>query len=140
MANILKATKKFEELRSKAEKILLNQPIFIREEAGDILELLHELSVHQVEIEIQNEELKRTQAEITGLQAEFRHLYDFAPCSYITLNKKGIITKINEKGAALFGPTSRHLKNMSLLSFLDPDSRNAYLEAVSYTHLTLPTN
>ena len=58
-------------------------------------ELLQELRVHQVELEIQNEELRRTQSELEETKAHYVDLYDFAPVGYLTLNDEGTVLEIN---------------------------------------------
>jgi hypothetical protein len=58
-------------------------------------DLLHELQVHQVELEMQNEELRRSRLEIERSQARYVDLYEFAPVGYLTLTPRGIITGAN---------------------------------------------
>jgi PAS domain S-box-containing protein len=65
--------------------------------------LLHELQVHQVELELQNEELRRTQVELELAHARYVELYDFAPVGYFTVDGHGDLTSINLAGAAMLG-------------------------------------
>ncbi len=65
--------------------------------------LLHELQVHQVELELQNEELRRTQGELELAHARYVALYDFAPVGYFSLDERGCLTSINLMGAAMLG-------------------------------------
>ena len=50
-------------------------------------EIIHELHVHQIELELQNEELKRVQLELEGVKNKYQDLYDFAPIGYFTLTR-----------------------------------------------------
>jgi PAS domain S-box-containing protein len=57
--------------------------------------LIHELRVHQIELEMQNEELRRVQIELEVSRSQYADLYDFAPVGYLTLNKHGLIVDLN---------------------------------------------
>jgi len=67
--------------------------------------LLYELQVHQIELEMQNDELQRSQHELATAHARYLDLYDFAPVGYCTIDEKGVITKANLTLAALLGVT-----------------------------------
>ena len=72
-------------------------------------ELLHELQVYQVELEFQNDELRRSQVALEESRDHYVDFYDFAPVGYITLNHVGMITEINLTGASLLGVERRKL-------------------------------
>ena len=57
--------------------------------------LIHALRVHQIELKMQNEELRRIQEELERTKSRYSHLYDFSPVGYLTVNEKGAITEIN---------------------------------------------
>ena len=94
-----------------------------------MIELLHELNLHQAELEIQNEELRRSQEEISALHREYADLYEFAPCGYLTLNPKGIITHANLTAVRLLGADRERLFHSTFSVFLDPESEGIFLAA-----------
>ncbi len=72
-------------------------------------ELLHELQVHQIELEMQNEELRRTHIALEEAHDLYVDLYEFAPVGYITLSQEAQITAINLTGAAMLGEERKQL-------------------------------
>jgi PAS domain-containing protein len=66
-------------------------------------ELVHELQVHQIELETQAEELRKSKIALEVSRDRYIDLYDFAPLGYFTLNDKALITDVNLTGATLFG-------------------------------------
>ncbi|MHC1743126.1 MAG: PAS domain-containing protein [Syntrophobacteraceae bacterium] len=117
-------------LRHRAEEMLRRRPEVGNQTDADMLELIHELEVHQAELEIQNEELRRAQGEIAALHREFEDLYEFAPCGYVTLNPKGIITRCNLSGVTLLGSERSVLKGIGFSSFVAPDRRDDFWAAL----------
>ena len=69
----------------------------------DTRQVLHELRVHQIELETQNEELRRTQLELEASRARYFDLYELAPVSYCTVSEQGLILQANLTAATLFG-------------------------------------
>jgi len=88
--------------------------------ASDIATLTHELQVHQIELESQNEELRRTQSDLAAARDRFVDLFDFAPVGYLTLDHDGRITEINLTGAALLGQARRPLLRRPFSQFVGP--------------------
>lgn len=82
--------------------------------------LLYELRVHQIELEIQNEELIRTQVELAASRARYFGLYHLAPVGYLTLSEKGLILEANLRAASLLGLPSGTLVRRPLARFLLP--------------------
>ena len=121
------STDRFEQLRLKAEKLIQQKPTTISEPTPDILDLIHELAIHQAELEIQNEELQRAHHEISSLEKEYEDLYEFAPCGYLTLNDKGIITRANLTAVKLLDKPRSHILKTGLTQYIDTDWVDAYL-------------
>jgi PAS domain S-box-containing protein len=72
-------------------------------DTADALRLLHELQVHQVELELQNEELQRARGELELALRRYTELFDFAPIGYARLSADGMIREVNHAGAHLLG-------------------------------------
>ncbi|MCX7066077.1 MAG: diguanylate cyclase [Methylococcales bacterium] len=89
-------------------------------------ELLHELQVHQIELEIQNEELRRLQLELEESRDRYIDLYEFAPIGYLTLSEKGLIAEINLMGSTLFGLERNKLIRRRFASFIVPEDRDRW--------------
>lgn len=93
-----------DDLRKRAEKAL--QDFIIRPEEYSpeaAKRLIHELRVYQMELELQNEELRQTQQELRESRKRYVDLYDFAPVGYLTVNEKGRITQVNLTCTAMLG-------------------------------------
>ena len=95
--------------------------------AADALRLLHELQVHQVELEMQNAELHEARDKMEVLLEKYTDLYDFAPVGYFSLNESGRIMEVNLTGAALLGVERSLLINRSLPRFVVPASQPGFL-------------
>src|ERR1035438_1533062 len=85
--------------------------------------LLHELQVHQLELEMQNAELHEARNRVETLLETYTDLYDFAPVGYFSLDEEGLILEVNLTGAALLGIERFRLINRRLQGFVDPPSR-----------------
>ena len=83
--------------------------------------LLHELQVHQVELEMQNEELHRTQIALEEAHERYLDLYEFAPVGYLTLSRDTLITSINLTGAGLLGTDRQKLIGRRFSGFVAPE-------------------
>ena len=70
---------------------------------ADAKKLLQELQIHQIELEMQNEELMRSRSETDTLMEDYLDIYDFAPIGHFTLNPEGVIVQVNLTGASLLG-------------------------------------
>ena len=86
--------------------------------------LLHELEVHQLELEMQNAELRRAREELEVSLARYAELYDFAPVGYFTFDARGLIHEVNLAGAKLLGIERRRLVQQAFSGFIaDADGR-----------------
>jgi PAS domain S-box-containing protein len=84
-------------------------------------QLLHELQVHQIELEMQNDELRQAQGVIVECCDRYVELYEFAPIGYLTLSLNGMINEINLVGAALLGLERTRLIQHRFAPFVVPD-------------------
>jgi PAS domain S-box-containing protein len=96
------------------------------EESASALALVHELQVHQIELEMQNEELKRARQEAEEALAKYSDLYDFAPIGLFTLDEQGQILESNLAGATFLGVERRYLSKKSFLRFVTPRDRPTF--------------
>jgi len=82
----------FKELRNRAEKSLRKRSADVGKSPDkDVQKLVQELRVHQIELEMQNEELRKAQVELAESRDKYFDLYDFAPVGYFTLDENGLI-------------------------------------------------
>ena len=93
------------------------------EEAG---RLIHELQVHQIELELQNEELRRAQGELEASRARYFDLYDLAPVGYFSLSEQGLILEANLTGAGLLSLARRDLTDQPLSHYILPEDQDIY--------------
>ncbi len=80
--------------------------------------LFHELQVHQIELEMQNDELRRAQEELEFSRDKYLELYDFAPVGYFTFDGAGVIREVNLTGAQLLGIERRMLVDKPFSRFI----------------------
>jgi len=115
-------TKHADDLRKRAEKkIPKSTDSTLEMSSPEIQKLVHELHVHQIELEMQNEALRKSQMETTESQNKYSDLYDFAPVGYFTHDKKGRIIEANVTGASLLGANKRSLAKQPFQRFITPD-------------------
>jgi PAS domain S-box-containing protein len=88
--------------------------------------LFHELQVHQIELEMQNEELRATQAELEAARSLYFDLYNLAPIGYFTISEKGLILAANLTGAQLLGVSRTDLISNPISNFILPEDQDIY--------------
>ena len=119
------------ELRRRAEARLSEKQKSQRSPAGaertahDTQRLVQELQIHQIELEIQNEQLEQARAETEAALERYTDLYEFAPSGYFTLDRDGTIRQVNLTGSALLGVDRSRLVNRRFGLFVAENSRPA---------------
>ena len=88
--------------------------------------LVHKLQVHQIELEMQNEELRQARAQAEALLAQYTDLYDFAPVGYLTLNEPGLVLRANLTAARLLGVARKDLVRQRLTRFILREDRGIF--------------
>jgi PAS domain S-box-containing protein len=116
---------------------LLSQKINALDIPQDVNELINELQVHQIELEMQNEELRKSQLKLQTSQNRYFELYNFAPTSYFTLDEKELIKDVNIAGTNLLGLEKSNLINSAFIRFVAHDSRNKFSKLF---HSTMDNN
>jgi PAS domain S-box-containing protein len=116
---------KLVELRRRAEALAVPGG-YARNQALDPQRLLHELQVHEIELEIQNEELLAANAAVELLRAKYIALYESAPVGYLTLSHGGAILECNPAGASMLGYAPAETVGLRLRDSLIDDSVAAY--------------
>jgi PAS domain S-box-containing protein len=118
---------KFAELRRKAEQVLIESPERLEEMPPEtIRELVQEMLVRGVELEIQNEDLRKVQTELELSRDRYVELYDFAPVGYLTLDKKGSIIQANLAACALLKVTRNLLLTLPFKDYVDTTHWNVF--------------
>ena len=88
--------------------------------------LLHELQIHQIELEMQNTELRQARDEMETIVTKFTDLYDFAPIGYITLDGNRAISAVNLAGASIIGGVRSRLIGRSFGQFISVTDRQTF--------------
>ncbi len=123
-------------LRQRAEELLKNKPFKPGSQLSEVevLKLLYELQVHQIELEMQNEELRLAyEREAELAKDKYIELYDFAPSGYYTISKDGEIVDLNFTGAKMLGKERTDLKKNRFGFFVTDDTRadfNGFVEKI----------
>jgi PAS domain-containing protein len=93
---------------------------------AETLRLVHELEVHQIELEMQNEQLRQAHEESEVLQRRYFDLYDLAPVGYLTVNEKGTILQANLTAAKMLGREIGMIVNHRLPGFIVREDQDIY--------------
>jgi diguanylate cyclase (GGDEF)-like protein/PAS domain S-box-containing protein/putative nucleotidyltransferase with HDIG domain len=94
--------------------------------AEEVQLALHELQVYQIELEMQNDELQRTQEELDAIRLKYLDLYEFAPLGYCILSLEGMILEANLTAATLLGVARSDLKRRQFTRFILPEDQDVF--------------
>lgn len=116
-------------LRKQAEEVVrVKAAALPKAQSGepDVAQTFHELQVHQIELELQNEELRRAQVALDAMQARYFDLYDLAPVGYCTLNERGLILEANLTATTLLGVPRGAMVKQPVSRFIHSDDKDLY--------------
>jgi hypothetical protein len=127
-----------ENLRVKAEEIVNNlstaiNPLRTWMSEPDAFKLIHELQVHHIELELQNEELHLATEEGKIAREKFIEFYDFAPSGFFTLSREGEIVELNLRGSQMLGKDRSYLINKKFALFVSDETKknlNQFLHTI----------
>ncbi len=117
------------DLRQRAETLVLGKAPSDNIDnmtLAEIRQMLHELRVHQIELEMQNEELRTTQEALDASRARYFDLYEFAPVGYVTLSEQGLILEANLTAATLLGESRNNLVKQPITGFILREDQDIY--------------
>ncbi len=116
------------ELRRRAEEKIAQSPLEKMELSlpEETQRVLHELRVHQIELEMQNEELRASQSELDAAKTRYFDLYDLAPVGYCTISEEGLILEANLTALTLLGTTRGLLVNRPFSNFILKEDQDIY--------------
>jgi PAS domain S-box-containing protein len=126
-AKYIAEQKKPSDLHKRAEgklKSQITQPKVISDK--ETKQLIHELHVHQIELEMQNDELRKAQEELEESRAKYSDLYDFAPVGYFTFDKDGLILEVNIAAANELGVKRSLLIDKPFRTYIVKEDRDIF--------------
>lgn len=110
-------------LRQKAEAKLASE--FAKSDFSfiemDVLRINHELKVHQIELEMQNDELVLAKEQAEEIAEKYIELYNFAPIGYFTLSREGCIIEFNKYGSQILGISPNEINNNNFQNFISKE-------------------
>ncbi|NTU78400.1 MAG: response regulator [Chloroflexales bacterium] len=115
-------------LRQQAEAIVARADGLEARSPEEVRRLVHELHVHQIELELQNDELRRTQDELAAARNRYFDLYDLAPVGYVTLSTQGLIQEANLTAATLLQVSRSNLLRQPFSRFIAPEDQDIYYQ------------
>ena len=119
---------KKQQLREQAEARVAEAPRSVENlSSDDLRNLIHEYQVHQIELELQNEELRATQHQLEQVKNQYAELFNNAPAGYLVVNAQGLITKANQTFARMIGREGHGFANRPLTELVVPEDRSSLL-------------
>jgi PAS domain S-box-containing protein len=118
------------EMRKKAEQIVKDSGL---QEKNDRERLIYELKVHQIELELQNEELKESQLELQKSRKLFESFFEMAPIGYFILDKEGVIQDVNYVGAKLLKTGRKYLYQKPFVVYLPETYHKIFFDHMNKT-------
>ncbi|MGM0442061.1 MAG: sensor histidine kinase [Elusimicrobiota bacterium] len=126
-----KDRKKIKDLRKKAkEKVARRDIDFDKITEEEIADILQELDIHQEELRMQNEELRKTQLELEEIWHKYSDLYDFAPIGYFTFDENIGVKNVNLTGADMLGVDRSALIDRPFLPYVKPADRDQFTKDI----------
>lgn len=119
-----------EKLRQRAEALVRADAAANAQDLTpeEMRQALHELRVHQIELEMQNEELRRAHVELDAARARYFDLYDLAPVGYCTVSELGLVLEANLTAATLLGLNRDELVGKPWTRFVHRQDQDAYYQ------------
>src|SRR5215467_4378449 len=111
-------------LRRRAEETVRTRSSKKRANTLDLRRLVHELEIHQVELQIQNEELRNAQVQLAESRDRYSELYEFAPLAYVTLDRDGRVLESNQMATKMLGLERRDLVHARFTKFVATESQD----------------
>lgn len=128
MSSPNRADRDFASLRAHAEEVLRRQEGKSDQPLPDqVIGLIHELDVYRIELEMQNEELRKAQHELEESRNRYVDLYDFAPVGYLTLDERGRIAAANLTATGMLGRSRAAILAHPMVGFVAGEDKNAFL-------------
>ena len=122
-------------MRQKAEELLKKKSSGTASPLSEVesSRLIYELQVHQIELELQNDELRHARAVADAAHEKYIRFYDLAPSGYFTLSRKGAIIELNLAGALMLGKDHSHLLNKHFHFFVSRDTQEVFKQFLEKT-------
>jgi PAS domain S-box-containing protein len=114
-------------LRKRTEEFLNKTPQAIKKMSPmDVRNLVEDLQIHQIELEMHNDELRKALEELEKSRMKYFHLYDHVPIGYFTFDQNGLILEVNHTGTELLGVQRRYLMKSGFSRFIASDFQDVF--------------